>query len=392
MPARRALLVGSGLAALLAVWFALWPIDGSPVEPTADAPQAPVRAEIPAARPVAPVRSAEALQASLRRAERPPAAPTEPDETAPDETAQGLSPVEAYRRYAVYPPTSRPLHANQSDLIDWNRRHESPRADPDDAEVAILFTADRYHVVGEQTLSPLLDVRRAGEPATVQVLDSRVHLPDGRALPFALEPRDGLYAGVIAPAAWGLTATARIEVEAAFDAGSGPRTARFFATYTPDDAVPARFGAALGDRVVDGSLEVTVEVHVERAGLYLFDANLFAAGEPVAWTRSKPHLEPGTHGLTLRFFGKAIADRGLDGPFTVEQLRGALAAPGSTPATVQMPPYDGAIPTAAHTADAFSPAEWDDPRKQRRIARLKRLEAMGGPTVTTPAWRDEAPR
>lgn len=298
----------------------------------------------------------------------------------------GLDPVQAYERYAVYPPNSRPLDARQSDLIDWNRRHESPRPDPDDPETTILFTADRYHVVSDQTLSPVLDVRRGDAPAPVQVLDGRVELPDGRVVPLALEPRDGLHVGLITPAELGLTSAARIRVQATFDAGSGPRTARFFASYTPDAAVPARFGAPLGDRVVDGSLEVAVEVHVERPGLYLFDANLYAAGEPVAWTRQKPHLEPGTHRLTLRFFGKVLADRGSDGPYSVEQLRGALAAPGQTPPTVQMAPYDGAITTAAYGAGDFSPAEWDDPRKRDRIARLKRLEAMGGPVVTTPAW------
>lgn len=381
----RRLLPALAAGALALLWLALrpGPVDRpAPGEaPPSASPGAP--ALPPEARREGPARTASAGRPGRGEVGRPAA-----EEEAP-ETTPALSPVEAYRRYAVHPPDSRPLDARQSDLIDWNRRHEAPRPDPDDPGVTILFTADRFHVVGDQTLSPVLDVRRGEAPAAVRVAESVVELPDGQRIPFTLAPQGEVHAGVVRPADLELDGPVRLAVRVAFDAGGGPRHARIFAHYTPAAAVPARFGAALGDRVVDGSLEVAVELHVETPGLYLIDANLFADGRPVAWTRSKPRLEAGTHRLPLRFFGKALADAGLDGPYTVEQLRGALAAPGSTPPTVQMPPFAGAITTGAYAAGDFSSAEWDAPEKRDRIARLRRLEARGGPVVTTPAWRED---
>lgn len=384
------------LAALAVLWIALRAGERAPAGQTAPMPsKSSVAPFVPSVMPSAPsdVVSKPSDVPSGMPSDMPSDMPSEPPVAEDGATPERqLGPVEAYERYAIYPPDSRPLDARQSDLIDWNRRHESPRIDPDDPGLTVLFTADRYHVVGAQTLSPVLDVRRDGEAAEVQVLDSRVRLPDGRSATFALEPSGEVRAGVIEPAALEVDRPVRLTVEVAFDAGAGPRTARLTATYTPDDAVPARFGEPLGDRVVDGGLEVAVQVHVEAPGLYLFDANLYAAGQPVAWTRQKPRLEAGTHTLRLRFFGKAIVDGGRGGPYTVEQLRGALAAPGQTPPTVQMPPYAGAITTGAHGVADFSGAEWDAPQKRDRLARLKRLEAMGGPVVTTPEWRDSPRR
>lgn len=384
----RARLLGLlALVALALLWIALRPAPIPAVSHPVSSGHAVSSPRMPSGMPSAVPSPAPAM-ASVAAAT--PAA----DETAgaaDPSPGDALDPVEAYLRYAIYPPNSRPLDANQSDLIDWNRRHESPRPDPDDEGVTILFTADRFHLVGDQTLSPVLDVRRDGAPAAVQVSESVVELPDGRAVPFALAAQGEVHAGLIRPADLGLEAPTRLLVRAVFDAGGGPRQARFFAHYTPESAVPARFGAPLGDRVVDGGLEVAVELRVETPGLYLIDANLYADGRPVAWTRVKPRLDAGTHRLALPFFGKALADGGLDGPYTVEQLRGALAAPGETPPTVQMPPFEGVITTAAYGAGDFSSAEWDAPEKRDRIARLKRLAARGGPVVTTPAWRDGPP-
>lgn len=376
---RRALLALVALLTLGALWLALrGPAGGEAPDGTAPMPRmaSPTPPRMPSPIP------SEAPSAEPERV--PSDVPSETSSKAPAGRPETIGPVEAYRRYAVYPPDSRPLAPEQTDLIDWNRRHESPRTDPDDPEVTALFTADRFHLVGDETLSPVLDVRRGGEPAAVQVLEATVSLPDGRAVPYALEPRGGVFAGLIRPADFGLDAPARLAVRVAFDAGAGRREARLFAHYTPEAAVPARFAEVLGDRVADGGLLVEVAVEVETPGLYLIDANLWAAGEPVGWTRVKRHLDPGRQVVGLRFFGKVIADAGRDGPYTVEQLRGALAAPDRMPSTVQMPPFAGAITTGAYAAADFSAAAWDAPEKRDRLARLRRLEAMGGPQVPTP--------
>lgn len=376
----RRLAVALALALVAAfVAIALWP---TPLAPPTERGQSPTPDR--AARPLTP----SAPSATAAPPPSAPAAPTPPTGSAPDapEPPALESPVETYRTFAIYPPDSRPLTPTNSDLLDPNRRHERAQTDPDDPSLTALFTADRYHLVGDDTLTPLLDVRRDGQPAPVELIDAHVELPGGARHPYTLTRRDGPYVGLIRPADYALTAPARLTVRVTFDHGTGPKTARLHAHYTPDDAVPARWTGTHRDALVDGSLIVTVDVDVDQAGLYLIDANLFDPhGEPVAWTRVKEPLAEGRHPIALRFFGKVIHDSGRDGPYTLGQLRGALAAPDRTPSRVSMPAYPAPITTARYLARDFAAAEWDAPAKHERLRRLERLEALGdAPRVGRP--------
>lgn len=365
-----------------------WFLTSAEQGPAAPTPEPPARAT---STTLTPPRAARAPTAAALNDPRPGSAT---DTRAPSQPRQRLeSPLETYRRFAIYPPSSRRLHPEKTDLIDWNRRHETARAHPEDPTVSALFTADRYHLVGEQTLSPVLTVQRDGRSATAEIIESHVRLPDGRTVPYELSPQGEVYVGLIQPSAYGLEAPARLEVEVTYDAGPGPVTARINAMFVPDAAAPARFTGAVRDAMVDGSLVVEVELDVSTGGLYLFDANLFGPeGETIAWTRHKPRLEPGVHQIPLRFFGKVLVDAGVDGPYTVGQLRAALAAPDRTPSTIWVPPFEGEITTATYRAAEFSDAEWDAPAKRDRIRRLQRLEALGGPRIGRPLPPDEADR
>lgn len=374
---RLAVAVAVALVAVF-VTIALWP---TPLAPPTERGEIPP----PVARPAVPAAPAETPAPHSPTVAAPAAESDAREPGAPDRPALE-SPVETYRKFAIYPPDSRPLTATNSDLLDPDRRHERAQTDPDDPALTALFTADRYHLVGDETLTPLLDVRRDGEPAPVEIIDAHVELPDGTRHPYDLTRRDGPYVGLVRPADYALTVPAQLTIRATFDYGQGPKTARLRAHYVPDDAVPARWTGAHRDALVDGSLVVTVDVDVERAGLYLIDANLFDPhGEPVAWTRVKEPLAEGRHPIALRFFGKVIHDSGRDGPYTLGQLRGALAAPDRTPSRVSMPAYPGEITTARYLARDFAAAEWDAPQKHERLRRLERLEALGdAPRVGRP--------
>lgn len=378
----KALLVALAAALIgLGVWRGLGVDDPAPPAPAPAADPAPA-ASLAAPRAAAPPASAAAPGDGTAVAD--PAA-------APADSPPLERPAETYRKLAVYPPDSRPLTAQSADLLDPNRRHERPQRDPDDPALTALFTADRYHLVGDDTLTVILDVRRDDAPAPFTLIDAAVYLPDGQAIPYPLEPQGDRHVGVIRPATLRLAAPARLDVRATFDYGRGPRTARLRADYTPADAIPARWTGEARDAIVDGSLIVTVGVDVEQAGLYLIDANLYApGGEPLAWTRLKEPLTEGRHDLPLRFFGKILADAGHDGPYTIGELRGALAAPDRTPGQVSMPPYPAEITTAPHRAADFSPAEWDDPKKRDRLRRLERLEALpGAPRIGAPVMPEQ---
>ncbi|MCB9542494.1 MAG: hypothetical protein H6703_08610 [Myxococcales bacterium] len=385
MTPRRVLMLGlaAALAALIGLWLSLDTAD--PTAPPAAEPGAEPRRSHPAAprRLTAP-----------RAAAPPPDAPTDaPADPHAPRRRRGAhrEPAETWRKLAVHPPDSRPLTPQSADLLDPDRRHERPQRDPDDPAITALFTADRYHLVGDDTLTVILDVRRDDAPAPFTLIDATVRLPDGRAEPYPLAPQGDRHVGLIRPATLGLAAPARLDVQATFDYGRGPRTARLRADYTPEDAIPARWTGEARDAIVDGSLVVTVGVEVDQGGLYLIDANLYApGGEPIAWARLKEPLTEGPHDLPLRFFGKILVDAGHDGPYTVGELRGALAAPEHTPSRVSMPPYPREITTAPHRAADFSPAEWDAPEKRDRLRRLERLEALpGAPRIGRPPLPDQ---
>jgi len=143
--------------------------------------------------------------------------------------------------------------------------------------------------------------------------------------------------------------------------------------------VPARFVGATTDSLVDGAVVLEVGVDVREPGRYLIDANLHAAdGEPLAWTRFKGDLARGTTRVALRFFGKALRDRGVAGPYFLGELRGALYREGVEPNLASMPPSLEPYRTREYALDELSDAPWDSAKKQATIAKLTALEAMPG--------------
>lgn len=266
---------------------------------------------------------------------------------------------------SVYPPTSRPLSSEQLELLQPNRRHETVRPDDQGAGITYLFTADRYFVIGDETLTATLDVRRGGKPIPVTVtqayavvIDPSSRDPQPIALSFA--PSGSIFAAVFAPAGLGLARQSTIAVYIEFDHGAGRQGAHLEFQYTPARGIPARFTGAFSDAIEAGSLVIRASVAIDTPGRYLIDCNLFdEADRPVAWTHFKGELAAGVHDAELMFFGKIIRDGNARGPFHIGQLRGARLAPGLDPALEQMPPFAGTYTTRAYPTDAFSDAAYD---------------------------------
>lgn len=281
-------------------------------------------------------------------------------------------PLTAYKKANVYPPTSRPLSRDQLDLLRPNQRHETLRETDQGDGITYLLTADRYFVIGDETLTATLEVRRDGKPvaATITrafavVIDPASHRDP---VPISFAPAGGVLAATIAPARLGLARQSAISVNVEFDHGDGKQRAHIDFQYTPAAGIPARFTGAFHDAVEAGSLVVHAGVDVTNPGPYLIDANLYdAADQPVAWTRFKADLAAGSQDAALVFFGKVIVDAGARGPFHIGQLRGARFAPGRDPDLEQMPPFTGSFTTAPYRTDEFSDAEYDSPDKRRMI-------------------------
>src|SRR6185436_1958240 len=123
-------------------------------------------------------------------------------------------PLTAYRKANVYPPTSRPLTADQVDLLRPNQRHETMRP-VDRGGVSYLFTADRYFVIGDETLTAMLDVRRDGKPVPAAITQAYAVVLDPvnrqqRPIPLAFASSGPVLQSVFAPAKLGLARQAAI--------------------------------------------------------------------------------------------------------------------------------------------------------------------------------------
>lgn len=293
-------------------------------------------------------------------------------------------PLTAYRKANIYPPTSRPLSKDQVDLLRPNQRHETERPADHGLGVSYLFTADRYFVIADETLTATLDVRRNGKPIPVTITQAYANVLDPvthaeHPIPLAFAPSGAILATTFVPAKLALARQAAIGMYVEFDHGSGKQRAHFDFQYTPAGGIPARFTGVFHDVIDAGSLVIHAGVDVTTPGHYVIDCNLFdAADQPVAWSRFKGELAAGTHDADLLFFGKVILDANAHGPFHIGQLRGARFAPGRDPDLEQMPSFTGSFTTQPYPTDVFSDAEYDSADKQRMIELLGNDRTHGG--------------
>jgi hypothetical protein len=134
---------------------------------------------------------------------------------------------------------------------------------------------------------------------------------------------------------------------------------------------PARFTRHFRDDVRGGSLVVEVGIDVREAGFYRIDANLRdASGAPVAWAAFKGELLPSNGFVPLEFFGKAIRDAGVGGPYTLGELRGYRFLDGAFPEQERMRDHPGRWQTRAWDLGALSDAVWSSPDKERMVELL----------------------
>ena len=333
----------------------------------------------------------EAPVADARRSEEPaaiapiaaprsPALPPIAVVPNPELGVAGLStddPLTAYKKQSVYPPTSRPLSAEHTDLLAPNKRHELPRPTEAKDGTELLFTADRYFVVGGETITPMLTLTRNGKPVPYRITQAFVAVLDPKATadapryPFALgKPFAPSIVPVTRQAAMGLF------VELEFTGIT--QRAKIDVQYTPAAGIPARFTGTFRDAIDRGSVIVYAQVEAARAGRYLIDCNLYDEQDrPVAWTRAKVDLVAGTQDVPLTFFGKVLADQHASGRFKIGQLRGARYVPDADPDLEQMAPFAGTYVTRAFQAAELSDAEYDSAAKQDMIRFLTEQQTKG---------------
>jgi hypothetical protein len=132
-------------------------------------------------------------------------------------------------------------------------------------------------------------------------------------------------------------------------------------------------------RVVDGSLVADLEVRVNADGQALVQAALFdrTGTIPLAVHDRTVAVTPAHTRLELTFFGKALHDQGIDGPYVIKHIRGAVQL-----ADFNRVPYAhrGELVTKVFAASAFSPEPWTGPDRDALLEPvrndIRRLEAL----------------
>lgn len=298
---------------------------------------------------------------------------------------QQLSPaqhlLDSYVERSKYPPTSRPLREQQTDLIFPNRRYERPTPVGDGDPTSFLFTADKYFVHGEEGVTLLLQVTREQAPSPVTILEASLAAAGTtQAVPLSFAADGGMQTSRIVPAELFQVSRASILVATVtFDyGGAEPASGRLRIHFTPVSGIPATFTGRTKHAIDEGSLVVEVEMEVAAAGYYLLDCNLWTLDDqPVVWTRFKGSLNSGRQWVPLRFFGKAILDVGLQPPFRLGQLRGFRFVENAVPDTEAVLPLTEEPVLDDLSLEGLSDEAWNSPHKQATIEAMKRGIAAG---------------
>lgn len=285
-----------------------------------------------------------------------------------------------------FPRDSLPLTKYQVDQLQPNRRFDSrtPVTHADftvEPNMQVLFTGDKFRLVGDQSLLMTFALFKDDHaaPVTIVAAKARAVAIDGSAvgleIPVSFSDRDDL----VKMATLQLSGTplakhaGKVDVDVQYDPGNGKiAEATLDALYQPGGSSPARFTGKFREVMNKGSLDIYVGVEVAEAGSYMISANLFDAnGQPaVSMLARMVALDPSSTEVRLQAFGRVVREQDSPSPFTLSNLRGYIFYAGQDPDRKTMADYPDDYRTAKYPIDAFSEDEYWDEHKQTQIQNL----------------------
>jgi len=289
-----------------------------------------------------------------------------------------------YKAVSVYPPWSRPLSDETADKLHWNRTVVSdlPMDDREGKDVIYHFGADRWTVPFDEPFVSWIEVLDKGKRIPVRVLEANVMSGDGgRAgtVAFHDDGQDGdatagdlRYSSRFVPAknAALTKKSQQVRIEALIEAGGVKRSISRDFAYAPRK-VAEIVGAH--EALRDGNLVVTLDVQVTEKGLYTFDANVMSkSGAPIVFGEKSDTLEPGEHSVEVVMFGRAFVEKGEDGPYVVQDIRGMRRFIDTDEQNFYFT-YSQTLQTQPYKHTQFSNAEWDAQEKRDTIANFERV-------------------
>jgi len=187
---------------------------------------------------------------------------------------------------------------------------------------------------------------------------------------------DRVYTAVFVPGPEAVPALSRsfmVQVVATTRADDERRAATSFLYSHPHAQLTGNYR----DAVVNGSLEIGVEVEVATAGRFHLEATLYdaAGSRKIAWAQAADALEPGRHWMALPFYGLILRERGVAGPYLLRWV--ALST------TTRMPNAKNRLSEARHLTAPYDLARFtdrpfDDPALLDASERLEHDLAQAG--------------
>lgn len=339
--------------------------------------------------------------------------------------------LDRYKKWAQYPPNSRPLYKWQKDLIDPYEHRinpvgiiEKPASDCVMTDSGVprcekqpVISKDKCDMwaesaisVGQNDFKIFLKCTGPDDKAlTVTDIQPKVYRKLFRKTYGTLPPvafgdngengdekaGDGIYTFVVRPTKtdWG-----HMFLEADMQINGRKHNQRAGWYSTPH--IVAEFENGIQDNMQDGHLVISVPVQIRKAGYYQVDANLQEKQDPsrfIATAMWEGRLPQGRNVIQLQFFGKIINDSGINGPYIVRELRMRRNNLPVTPDMVKESlannteisgehtepnwEYSGLGPryeTQPYQSQNFSADVYNSEEKERRIRQLEqRVEEEG---------------
>lgn len=287
-----------------------------------------------------------------------------------------------------YPLFSRPADASTLHILEWNKLYPAGQpfaVDDKKREVEAFFTLDKMFAGPGEPLTGTLEVFRREDENKIPVPTQK---PTGRIEFYVEEQGDWLIAEEIQfePRGNGFVTTfTPSTIEALADMVVETRVvARVeLGTFFKELDLPFRYAATksfevlgmAGDKIKDGSLEVSLNVDVKHVAPVLIQAGLYDATgtKPLVvydeWHRPEA---TGPQVISILMFGKAIRESGVNGPYRIKRLHGLVKVPNVEPPEVFWShPDEPPMMTHSYQATSFSSDDYSSPEKDEKIQQYK---------------------
>jgi hypothetical protein len=299
----------------------------------------------------------------------------------PQVVALGQRAAQEYRRLAQYPPWSRPFTDEGEDPILRDRLVSPITATGEDgAEPTLVVFPQQTSFEAPEPVLLYAYLSVNGSRVAANAISGTLLTEDLQPLAQLAYNDDGsdgdpiagdqIYTARFDPGpdfAPDLSESFLVRVSAETTEGQ-PRTAATSFLYSNPHA---RLTGNYRDAIVNGSLVIDAEVEVFRPGRFHLEGTLYSQDgrRGIGEAHTASELPAGRQWMRLTFFGRIIAQGGIDGPYLLRFL--ALSTTTAMP-NAKNRLVENAHVTGAYRSAQFSDAPFDDPDLRDAADRLER--------------------